>query len=253
MRGLARRVANRLRRLIAGDPFRRFHARLAREFLRGNGIEVGALHNPVPVGRAARVRYVDRMAKPDLLLHYPDLDPRRLVDVDVVDDGERLMTVPDGSQDFVVANHFLEHCQDPIGTLGQFFRVLKPGGVLYAALPDKRYTFDRPRPVSPLAHLWDDHRHGPGRSRRAHYEEFVAAAEGLSDPEAVRDRADHYLRHDYSIHFHVWTQAEMLELLLAVRGRLGFDFELVRKHQHEVIFVLRKHDPPAAAVARSAA
>jgi SAM-dependent methyltransferase len=251
MREFIRKVTNRLRRRLLGDPFWRLHAAIAREYLRGRGVEIGALHNPVPVPRGVRVSYVDRMSKPDLLTHYPDLPARRLVSVDVIDDGERLATVPDGSQDFVIVNHFLEHTQDPIAALGTFFRVLRPGGVLYLSLPDKRYTFDAARPVTPLAHLWDDHEHGPGRSRRAHYEEFVAAAEGLTDPVLIRGRADHYLRHDYSIHFHVWTQAEMAELLLAVRGRHGFDFELVRKHEHEVIFVLRKHD--ARAVVRAAA
>jgi len=241
MREFARRVVRRLGRLLLGDPFWRLHAAIAREYLRGRGIEVGALHNPVPIPRGVRVSYVDRMSKPDLLTHYPDLPARRLVEVDIIDDGERLTTVADASQDFVIVNHFLEHTQDPIGALGTFFRVLRPGGVLYLSLPDKRYTFDASRPVTPLAHLWADHEHGPARSRRAHYEEFVAAAEGLTDPAAIRDRADHYLRHDYSIHFHVWTQAEMVGLLLAVRDRYGFDFELVRKHGHEVIFVLRKH------------
>lgn len=253
MSGLVRRVWRRARRWAGGDPFWRFHARLAREFLRGAGIEVGALHNPLPVPRGVSVRYVDRMTKPDLLAHYPDLDPRRLVDVDVVDDGERLATVPDGSQDFVVVNHFLEHTQDPITAVGHFVRVLRPGGVVYMALPDKRFTFDRTRPVTPLAHLWDDHARGPAGSRRGHYEEFVAAAEGLTDPAAVRDRAEHYLRHDYSIHFHVWTQREMVELLLDLQPRLGFDFELVRKHEHEVVFILRKNPAAEEPAARAAA
>lgn len=241
MKSLLRRVARKLRRLVVGDPFWHLHAGIAREFLRGRGIEVGALHHPLPVPRGVSVAYVDRMAKSDLQKHYPDLDPSRLVNVDILDDGETLGTVAAGSQDFVIANHFLEHCQDPIGTLGHFFRVLRPGGVLYLALPDNRFTFDRTRMVTPLQHLWDDHEHGPARSCRGHYEEFVAATEQLSDPAAIRDRAEHYLRHDYSIHFHVWTQAEMVELLLAVRERCGFDFELIRKHEYEVIFVLRKH------------
>ena len=62
--------------------------------------------------------------------------------MDVIDNGETLQTLPDARQDFVVANHFLEHCQDPIGTIVNHFRVLKPGGVLFMAVPDKRWSFD---------------------------------------------------------------------------------------------------------------
>ncbi len=55
--------------------------------------------------------------------------------VDVVDDGESLQDhLPDVSADFIIANHFIEHTQDPLGTLAAYLRVLRTGGVLY--LPD---------------------------------------------------------------------------------------------------------------------
>ena len=87
---------------------------IAATFLRGTGIEIGALHEPLIVPRRVTVRYVDRMRSPQLRHQYPELSRADLVDVDIVDDGELLATIPDGSQDFVVANHFIEHCQDPI-------------------------------------------------------------------------------------------------------------------------------------------
>ena len=37
--------------------------------------------------------------------------------VDVVDDAQTLATFPDESVDFVIANHVLEHLEDPIGAL----------------------------------------------------------------------------------------------------------------------------------------
>ena len=64
---------------------------------------------------------------------------------------ESLATIPDGSQDFVIADHFIEHCQDPISALTIHFRVLKTGGILYMAVPDKRFTFDKDRPVTPTS------------------------------------------------------------------------------------------------------
>jgi predicted SAM-dependent methyltransferase len=56
--------------------------------------------------------------------------------VDVVDDDERVSTIGDATQDLVIANHFLEHYEDPLGALGIMIRVLRPGGVLYLAVPD---------------------------------------------------------------------------------------------------------------------
>src|SRR5690606_20635940 len=127
---------------------------------------------PLPPG--ARVRYVDRLSTVDLRAQYPELAALPLVEVDVVDDGERLSRIADASLDFVVASHFLEHCEDPIGALLAFLRVLRPGGVLYLAVPEKRLCeFDVARPVTPLDHVIADHAEGPERSRRAHYLEWA--------------------------------------------------------------------------------
>jgi ubiquinone/menaquinone biosynthesis C-methylase UbiE len=37
----------------------------------------------------------------------------------------------DSSQDFVIANHLLEHLPDPIGALKEWYRVLRAGGTLF--------------------------------------------------------------------------------------------------------------------------
>ena len=88
---------------------------VARRYLGGEGIEIGALLLPLKVPRAARVRYVDRYTLAGLREHCPELAAYTLVDPDIVDDGEVLTTLTDGSQDFVIANHVSEHTQDPVG------------------------------------------------------------------------------------------------------------------------------------------
>ena len=89
---------------------------IARMYIKGKGIEIGALHTPLCVSKSAQVTYLDRMSIPDLKKHYPELNSKNLVPIDIIDDGERLSKIPDSTQDFVIANHFLEHCQNPIGT-----------------------------------------------------------------------------------------------------------------------------------------
>jgi len=240
--GIRSRLAQLRRHLRtgrAGDPLDR--AAIARRFLRGDGIEIGALHQPLPTPRGARVRYVDRLSGRELRAHYPELAGERLVEPDVLDDGERLARFADASLDFVIANHFLEHCQDPIGALRSFARTLRPGGVLFLAVPDKRHSFDRERPVTPLEHLWRDHREGPGWSRRAHYEEWVRVVHRVEDEAWALNRVEHLMASGYSIHFHVWTQRELLELLTSLTREPGFELELelfVAGEEH--VAVLRK-------------
>ena len=221
--------------------------RLSREFvadtfIRGQGIEIGALHMPLGVPRSAKVKYVDRFSVADLRRHYPELNDKKLVNVDIIADGERLETVPDSTQDFVIANHFIEHCQNPIGALMNMFRVLKPGGVLYLAIPDKRNSFDVDRPVTPLDHIIRDYEEGPAWSKRQHFEEWTRLVNKVEDDEEAEKQIALNLSIDYSIHYHVWTQAEMLELIVALRKMTSFEMELCLKQETEVIFILRKNE-----------
>lgn len=213
-------------------------------YLHGEGIEIGALHSPIKVGPGVHVRYVDRMPVAGLRQQYPELNALALVEPDIIADGERLAPIGDSSQDFVIASHFLEHCQDPIGALAEMLRVLRPNGILYLAIPDKRFTFDRKRPLTTFAHLLRDHREGPAWSKAAHFEEWAT----LAEDENIEGRtAQQLMDIDYSIHFHVWTQAELLELLARLKTDLGFDFdvEIVLKNMIEVIFILRKGAVPS--------
>jgi hypothetical protein len=204
------------------------------------------------------------MTVDELRREYPELAGWDLAPVDVIDDGERLTTIPDASQDFIVANHFLEHCEDPIGTIEVHLSKLRPGGVLFYAVPDKRYTFDFRRPTTPIDHMVSDHERGPDASRRGHYEEWarLVADEESGDlaPEQTRSqewlarRAAELEASRYSIHMHVWTQAEFLQLILHCRWRFdgAFEIEAAAQRGLEFMVVLRKRGAwpePAGAAA----
>ena len=238
---LTKRVSKGLRKLKT-DIMRKVVARL---YLAGEGIEIGGLHNPLPVPRKASVRYVDRMSVDDLRIQYPELKREKLVHVDIIDNGELLETIEDETQCFVIANHFLEHSQNPLLAAQNMLRVLKLGGVLYVALPDKRYTFDAARPVTTLAHVIDDFNHGPAGSRFSHFEEWVHFVNGVTGDSEIAEKATALMEQDYSIHFHVWTQKEMLELFLYISHSICFDFEIILKNGDEVILVLRKSEQAA--------
>ena len=215
---------------------------VANTFIRGQGIEIGALHMPLRVPRSAKVRYVDRFTVADLRKHYPELNDKDLVHVDIIANVEQLKSISDSTEDFDIANHFIENCQNPIGALENIFRVLKPGGVLYLAIPDKRNSFDAERPVTTLEHLMRDYQEGPAWSRRQHFEEWTRLVNKVQDDAAAETEIAQNMEIDYSIHYHVWTQSEMLELLIAFRKMVSFEVELCLKNGPEVIFILRKNE-----------
>lgn len=219
----------------------RTRKKISKRFIAGNGIEIGALHEPLFVSRRALVTYVDRLGEEGLRKHYPELKYHSLAHTSVVDDGESLKTFPDGSLDFVISNHVLEHCENPLRSLDNWLRVLKPSGVIYLAVPDKRFTFDCDRPVTPLSHVIRDYGEGPSWSRKDHYQEWTNLVDKKVGVEGEKRAAD-LDRDNYSIHFHVWDPATFLELVSCYqkRARDAFEMELFERNQDEVICILRK-------------
>lgn len=241
-------LTSKLRGLGSSVGLNRWRALLAQVYLRGDGIEIGALQRPLKIPRGARVKYIDRMTVADLRKHYPELASEKLVEADIIDDGERLAKIADNSQDFVITNHFIEHCQDPILAIANMLRVLRIEGILYLAAPDKRFSPDRDRPLTPNEHLLRDHQEGPAWSKRQHFEEWVRlwTYETAKTDEEVRQRVDFLMDMDYSIHYHVWTPITFMRFIAVVEEELRKEFGIQFQVEHflrndsEIIVILRK-------------
>lgn len=197
-------------------------------WLQGDGIEIGALHNPLPVPAGARVRYVDHLDEAGLRAHYPELGDVAFAPVSIIGSAEDLSAVPDESVDFVIANHLLEHLEYPIRGLLEFQRVLKPHGILYLALPDQRQTFDVKRQLTTSEHIFAEHEtRSAEASRRGHYLDWSINVDKMEPGRQAEEHADDLLRRHYSIHFHVWRPDTFLDLLVEGRRRAGLDYALV--------------------------
>ena len=229
--------------------------RRAARWLRGSGIEIGALDTPLAVPPGVNVRYVDRVPTETLHEQYKELPDAVFVPVSIVGDAQDLSALDDESVDFVIANHLLEHLENPIGGLREMLRVVRTGGILYLALPDPRVTFDVDRELTPVDHVVDEFRNGTAHTREAHFTEWVENAEkhvawmqtaGVkTGPERVRELLDL----DYSIHFHVWRPDTFLEFIVTATREAGLEMELVefiprQGGDDEYIFVFHKGIAP---------
>lgn len=245
----SRQALRRRLREIALRPGRYAEAEGRREelavrYLRGEGIEIGALHRPLWVPEAAKVRYVDHMSRDELLRAADGVYGRAsaVVETDVVDDGARLARFGDESLDFVIANHVLEHIDDPIAALSNWARVLRPDGVLFLTLPDARHTwFDAPRPRTTVEHVLRDHADGPQVSREEHHREWTLVAEGLP-ADRVEARMAELADSAWDIHYHVWDLEGFLDLLrhLALPVRI----DVAQAVAAEFTLILRKASTP---------
>lgn len=59
----------------------------------------------------------------------------------------------DGSVDFVLTSHVLEHMWRPVAAIREWARVTRSGGYVFAIIPHPDRTFDRGRPPTPLAEI----------------------------------------------------------------------------------------------------
>jgi predicted SAM-dependent methyltransferase len=199
-------------------------------YLHGQGIEIGALHQPLPLNgtRVTGVRYVDCASADILRQHYPELAHHNFAAIDVIDDGEKLNAFESASLDFIIANHFIEHARNPIGTLRAWLQRLRPEGIIYLAVPDKRFTFDVNRPLTSLQHLVDDDQAGEADLQARddlHYVEFAEFVHQM-EGDALVAHTQKLKDMNYSIHFHTYTPASFFELLSYLQARAGLPFSI---------------------------
>lgn len=212
-------------------------ADLAKKYLTGTGIEIGALSRPVPVPQG-EVKYYDRSTEAELSVIYPHLTDR-LTSLDGLADLETLQGIKDRSQDFVIACRVLEYSGNVLAAFHSLHRVLRRDGIAYLSVTDKRKTADCHRPVTPLGHLAADFVHGPNGSWPGHLEEWATFIEhGVGDnPE---ERLQLAVQHSLRIRQHVWTPQAWMELLIEVQQGIGFELEAWQVTNREILTVLRK-------------
>lgn len=179
----------------------------------GLGVEIGAFKTPLPLIKPV---YVDRFAEyageQCLADYYGDAAN---------------LPFRDNSLDYVVSSHVLEHTANPVAAFAEWYRVLRPGGMIYVVVPDRRYTWDRARPLTTVEHLLGDFAQGTTAVDATHIDEFVDQVDWSTYSPATPTtdvavkkaelKATYHLAvasgNEINIHFHVFEPANLLALI----------------------------------------
>ena len=142
--------------------------------------------------------------------------------------------ITDGSYDFVLSCHSLEHIANPLKALAEWRRVLKPKGTLVLVLPDKRYTFDVNRPYTKIGHLLDDLENGTDETDTTHYRESIELHD-LSRDTGVQTRQEHTARIQNNIvtrcvHHHVFSPEVIREMMESASFKVIYQQEAAPFH-----------------------
>jgi SAM-dependent methyltransferase len=189
------------------------HSDLVAQYLAGSGVEIGAFKTPIP---GIKPIYVDRFAnyagEPTLADCYGDAYD---------------LPFFDSSVDFVATSHVIEHTANPLSALAEWFRVVRHKGFIYMVIPDRRKTFDHPRPLTEPSHMLDDYRNQTTQVDGTHINDFVYGVDWimfspltLPDQEkaARDDLATVYRRsveagNEINIHFHTFESSSAAALI----------------------------------------
>lgn len=180
--------------------------------LQGKGLEIGPLHRPMLRHSGMDVDYIDRCTVAELREHYPELNELPLVEPTIIGDAETMQGIPDQQYDFLISAHVIEHMKNPLGSLAQWCRVVKPGGLLYLIVPDKRATFDKKRVRTTVSHMILDYQNPSSERDFEHYLDYAIHVHDKSGDAAILE-AKRLIETDYSIHFHVFLPSDIIELL----------------------------------------
>ncbi len=201
--------------------------RKAYELCKGKGLEIGALHNPFDLD--ADVVYLDQRKTAELragFKNHPRV--RRIPQVQLVWKGDSYPFIDDNAFDFVVNSHVLEHVCNPGRVIAEWLRVVRPGGIVYMVVPDKRHCFDRQRETTSLEHLLQDHEAGTSLIELEHYRDYIlkTAGEAGIAHEPSEEFARNCFQGQTSIHVHTFTARSLGGFLRALAERLPFKLVL---------------------------
>ena len=179
------------------------------------GAEIGAGASPVP-GLDPRPIYVDCFkefgAAPTLADYYGDACH---------------LPFHDHALDYVIASHVLEHVANPVAALAEWYRVVRPGGIIYFVVPNRLAAFDHARELTTVEHLLNDYATGATAHDATHIDEFAfgvdwpkyrpkAPLEDIQGQREVFARGMHEAAkrgEDINIHFHTFEPSNVRELL----------------------------------------
>jgi hypothetical protein len=144
-------------------------------------------------------------------------DKRRARGQQFVAEATDLSFLADGSYDFLLSSHMLEHSANPLKALHEWLRVLKPDGTLFLVLPHRDGTFDHRRPVTSLQHLVEDFELRRGEDDLTHLPEILELHDLRRDPgagsfNAFKARSEKNLE-NRGLHHHVFDTRAAIELL----------------------------------------
>lgn len=119
------------------------------QYCKGKGIEIGgAAHQDFKLN-AINIDVSDHSSENDIYAKEQMKLAGYVKKVDIIAKGDNI-PLKDNSVDFVFSSHVIEHFYDPVSTINEWLRIVKPNGYIVMIVPHKERTFDAPKPCTKI-------------------------------------------------------------------------------------------------------
>lgn len=140
-------------------------------------LEIGPLHSPFLTRPRFDVYYADINSTEEVIALYQkdtNVDVSKIVPIDyMVKDVTYAQAVGDKRFDAVFSSHVIEHTHDIIRHIREIGDVLTEDGRYILCVPDKRFTFDHFREVTPFRDAFDVYMNGEDSLRRLAFDGYL--------------------------------------------------------------------------------
>jgi ubiquinone/menaquinone biosynthesis C-methylase UbiE len=155
-------------------------------------------------------------------------------------DSHELVKMAADRYDFLIASHVIEHVANPIKSILEWKRLLKPNGSMILIAPCKHFSYDCDRPTTTIAHLIEDYQRNVGEDDLSHLDEVISK-HNLKKDKTISDLAQHIERTKQNpvnriMHHHVFD-LKLLRVMGEYCGMLVLEGEYILPRHVVCIFV----------------
>lgn len=133
-----------------------------------------------------------------------------------ISDAVDMKIIDDNSYDFILSSNNLEHIANPLKALKEFYRIVKPDGLILVAVPQKEKTFDHNREYTPFEHILSDYIQDVQENDLTHLNEILELHDldmdkQAGDFESFKKRSINNLQ-NRCLHHHVFSPKCLVQM-----------------------------------------
>jgi len=180
--------------------------------LAGRGLEISPSQIPMLKHSGMEMDYIDRKIAAELRINSSESPDSLTLDREAIGNVNDTDSAAGAQYDFLISSHVIEYMPNPLLSLRKWARAVKPSGLIYLVVSDKRSTANTQRVRTMLEHIILDYQQPSLERDFEHYLDHATRVQNKKGVQAIA-RAKRLVENDYNIHYHTFLPSDMKSLI----------------------------------------